>query len=849
MELPKCPSCGQSVLDDDATDCPFCGAAMDGSAASKKPVKSGGSPARVPQPAPAKTAAAAADADPFAIAQNPAAVKAIQCARKPMKGRLHRVVCPMCDTQGFLPKSAIGKSVKCANRECLVPVFTAPGSDDEPQVRAPVRVSDQETAARQKTSSAAGSRNPIIMYSVVGSVLLALTLGLVWYLNQEGVQQLGPVVIPDSGQNGADPDGDENDGTAGNQDPEGSQQVNHRDQTLKLVDLMIQSARVNTGNRDKAFCRRLTADVYLQLGMDAEAEAEFEQMKVVSARTRQKTDYYMIGPLVAQYWARGRSDSESGRKMLTDAVALIDQMPTAVGLAQESAVELAAAMADSGDADRALALITAQQRDSSITSHQDGVRYGAWLASATALWDADTESLPPLEVFSWHEPLITAVAVRLATERRWSEAAAWATAQSDSRTAGDTFAVVAGQMTKLQAPAADRQALAAAAETKGQTIGLRVASVLAQADDADVWWKKAQAAYASLPDIQALALPSMAQVIELESPDLGNSQLTGEALTDFVVAAVKRGDTATATEALGRLQNVIMSGVPPTAVVRRAAGEIDSNDDRVKERIAAEIGLSNPNQIRTRFIAYRKSIDQLARAAEERRWHLLEMLARMVRGGALDVVRAAAKDPENPLRQELDVDGLGSVLFAAAARAGFDYPEILTPDPALAVVPGRVARSEPLDQQSVIPDLVAAWQQYQKSPGIAAVKKMEAAIALPGLRSAMAISMTERAARQTDSVRTLLAAIQEIRNELWRERCLAVATRVLASRGLSEQITKSLETVTLTPTQRVIALHAVACAAIRKAVPAETDDSVQPKSAAAMIRRSMGQFAAAWPEM
>ena len=37
MELPSCPSCGQSVLDDDAADCPFCGAAMYGSSGGKKP--------------------------------------------------------------------------------------------------------------------------------------------------------------------------------------------------------------------------------------------------------------------------------------------------------------------------------------------------------------------------------------------------------------------------------------------------------------------------------------------------------------------------------------------------------------------------------------------------------------------------------------------------------------------------------------------------------------------------------------------------------------------------------------------------------------------------------------------
>jgi len=118
MDLPTCPSCGQSVLDDDATDCPFCGASMSSAAKSKA---AGGKPA--PQKATPKKQPT--NDDPFAIEQAPTSKKVVLCSRKPMKGRLHRVVCPMCDTQGFIPQAAIGRQVKCANTECLVPIFTA----------------------------------------------------------------------------------------------------------------------------------------------------------------------------------------------------------------------------------------------------------------------------------------------------------------------------------------------------------------------------------------------------------------------------------------------------------------------------------------------------------------------------------------------------------------------------------------------------------------------------------------------------------------------------------------------------------------------------------------------------
>ena len=45
MDLRFCPACNQSVLDDDATDCPFCGASMSGKpGAAAPPKKSGGAP-------------------------------------------------------------------------------------------------------------------------------------------------------------------------------------------------------------------------------------------------------------------------------------------------------------------------------------------------------------------------------------------------------------------------------------------------------------------------------------------------------------------------------------------------------------------------------------------------------------------------------------------------------------------------------------------------------------------------------------------------------------------------------------------------------------------------------------
>ena len=55
--------------------------------------------------------------DPFGVGMSSAASQAIQATAKPEKGRLLKVVCPMCEQVGFVPKNAVGKSVKCANEK------------------------------------------------------------------------------------------------------------------------------------------------------------------------------------------------------------------------------------------------------------------------------------------------------------------------------------------------------------------------------------------------------------------------------------------------------------------------------------------------------------------------------------------------------------------------------------------------------------------------------------------------------------------------------------------------------------------------------------------------------------
>ncbi|MEX0703629.1 MAG: hypothetical protein WD069_16150, partial [Planctomycetales bacterium] len=195
MDLPVCPACGQSVLDDDASECPFCGASMSGKPGAAKPA--GGTSAAAP---PSKSAPAAASGKASAGTKPAAAGKHVARSAAPgQPGRADReeiaaagirgeapktaatvqprkspnatlpVKCPMCETSGFVPLRAAGQPVRCANPDCLVPVFTAPAPPPKPVRPAPVAV-----------PSKAGKRMAVIAtVSVLGSLAVGAAA---WWL-------------------------------------------------------------------------------------------------------------------------------------------------------------------------------------------------------------------------------------------------------------------------------------------------------------------------------------------------------------------------------------------------------------------------------------------------------------------------------------------------------------------------------------------------------------------------------------------------------------------------------------------------------------------------------------------
>ncbi len=807
MDLPTCPSCGQSVLDDDAQDCPFCGAAMDGSSGGKTSAPTSDAAAAEPKKKKPARKSDPDNDDPFAIAQTPSTQKVLSCAPKPMKGRLHRVVCPMCDTQGFIPKGAVGRQVRCANKQCLVPVFEAEGKEKDKTPRAPARVSDSESAQKKKAVKAPSQKNPMIMYGVVGAVLLALTLGLVAYLNKPPIDKLGPanISMPEYVE-------DEEPATVPSGEVETPVVVDYRSKATALVDDMINHARETSGNRDKPLCRRQTGDAFLRLGLNAKADAEFAQMDKISSGAGRDTTFYRIAPLMTNYWQMvSAGDSAAAAKRLDEAKQLADGIPKSGLLAVEATVNLASALAQSGDSTAAQALIESKQPDPTVALQLDAVRHGAWGASTFALADSGQKSVPPGTVFAWHEPLISAVALHLAARADWDAAIAWAKAQKETRTISDSLAIIADRMMTTDAASEIQQKVIAAAEASGPETALRTVAVLSQKANPALW-EKAKRLRSALPAEKSTAPKTIEEIMTSASPDFAKNQLTAEALADFAIAAAGNGDASAATEAVQSIYQTLVSQIAPTAELRSASGELEKREDDVKARVAKELSLTPGSQeIRARFLSYRRGVDRQAAAAEKRRMVMLQSLCRVIRGGGLSAVKTALAAENGMLKQEVCVDDLKGMLSVAAASTGESFAEINSEGADLRV---PIARVDPLPETKIVKALVAAWAEFLSSKSSSAATKLEQVVGLAGVRSANATYMTELASLKATSATDQFDAIGKFKDQRWREVFLELSTRILTERGMMEDVQAAVSSVAKTPTQRVAALHGIVSGAV-----------------------------------
>ena len=845
MSLPTCPSCGQSVLEDDAIDCPFCGAAMDGSRGARNTPQPKKNPAMgrpgarsLPQkpaaappaasPGSSATPAAASggtdkgsgggdkggskpaggskygsrlvvdEDDPFGIGRSGAA-QVIEAALKPDKGRLQKAVCPMCEQTNFVPKSALGKSVRCANPKCMVPVFTAVDPAEAKTERRPARLADEADAQRRAAEEGVPKkRTPVLMYAVGGAVLLAITGLVVTQLNKK----------PDDSQfvKGQDLSAiqrqAEEDAAAAAAKAEAEKAaavaaaVNPAQELEDGIRRMIALARSDM--RDKPLARRMTGDLWLRLGRAQEAATEFNQLVVVD-KTR---SFYRMQPQLARYWrSRASGDVAAAAEALQLSESEVTQrnFPRTGRAATEAALALATVLMAEGRTADAAGLVASRQMDRSIPANLDQACGTAWLFAAAQCRDVGMAPPSVFDVLLWSDPLHTAVATALAARGQWQAAADWSLLAGNGRPAADSLAAVAERAAVAGATEAATVVEAAVAKLTDRGLQLRVQAAVAAVRKDTAAADACLSGLRALPEVPALTIPDLPVLIQKELPDRSGAINAVLAAGELLRTAVLMKNPAMISAAAAELRRHAASAAPPTAEARTLIGQIRGDESGIRKRIQTELRENDPGRIGTMYRTAMNRAGSLSQTAEDRRSILVITLSRTAAAGGGSALREALREGAD-LLAEVQLDEQRG-LIAIAALAGRDpMAEFAIAEPGAAAVPVPAMLAPMLVEFGRAAGAAAAREETK--PGDALQWLEQGIEPLPTLRAALAVEFVERISSKADAA-TALTAVASLRNGLWREEGFEAAGRVLGSRGMGADIRAWSDTSKISPQEQI----------------------------------------------
>ena len=638
MDLPTCPACGQSVIDDDAEDCPFCGASMSGkpSSGSTAGSKTKSPPTKKEKPKPtsksekqssgsssssptsARKKSTESD-DPFAV-QKPATGKVIALRPKASPGRQFAVVCPMCETTGYTSSKASEQDVKCVNAKCLVPIFKAPKlgvvQEEEPQ----------------KEGSSA------LTLGIVVGLLLLVGGGLLYQFvlkpknNPYNLDPIRPTVNNNNGK--TDGPTDENDPPNGNKE----QQVNangtpHTENTEKwITESLSLMQRESSKGKDYVTVSnsaRLTVEAAVAANHLQEAQTALKGLKIAS----QSYSYYQILPLTSLAKVH-RTTTGSTEPYLTEALSAIDSLREEQ-YTHDAVIHLAALLVSEGKSETAEGLLS--KWDNEAPRGQ----LSALLQQQRMVPSQDFSHLEQLQPIPHSDfPLRRCMTRLLVNQGESKKALDWATASASDFQRADCLSAWAGQLFLETTVAADRsqvleqirtQLKSSSAMEKGMAwseVALS-ATVLNDQTNAALALDEGLKSLKQLPPPRPFTIPeTVKEKIGMRLPN--QSQYRPAIRVAFGLARVQDllGQQAEAMKTLKLGFNYIRSLSPTGSQIQQLLN--DSQDFRavIEGDIAREFSLTSDDKIRSKYQELRSTLLRLQSPAEENHQLMAEVVIR-----------------------------------------------------------------------------------------------------------------------------------------------------------------------------------------------------------------------------
>lgn len=827
MALPTCPSCGQSVLDDDAVDCPFCGAAMDGSRGARNTPQPQKNPAahrpgarRQPEPPAAKpgvgggggSAGGGSSAskppagaggkpggrmvvdedDPFGIGAGGAS-QAVAASLKPEKGRLQKVVCPMCEQAGFIPKAALGKSVKCANPKCMVPVFTAEDPTEQKAERRPTRLADEAEAIRRAAeASAPRKRNPLLIYGVGGVVLLGLTAVVLPLLTKKPDDRAlqAPKDLSAFEQLAAEEEAaaraKSEAAAAAARSVEPGPAVAVEEQLKRMILLARQELR------DKPMARRMTGDLWLRLGNSKEAATELNQLLVVD-RSR---SFYRVLPQSGQYWrARAAGNAALAKQSFAACEAEITgkTLPRSGRVAVDVCLAFAAMLVQEGRLAEAQQLVATRQLDRTIPDNLDAMVSAAWLHVAGQYRDLGVDPPFAAESYLWSDPLHVAVAAQLGLQGSWAEAASWCAAAGDVRGVADGLVAVADAARARGAGAAAAVALRGAAE--GLTVpafAVRVQAALAGAAGDAAGVDACVQKLSQEPAAVRQGMPSLNELVQRNPSSVAAAVPWAMAAAEIARGLILTKRAGEAGAVLQRSAEFLAAAAPPTGELRLLVRRAEQDEAGLKQEVSEAVREKNEQRLDALMRNLEARARQLAAGAEDRRTVQILLLSRLAFSGGSEAVLTHLQSAAEVL-SEVQLDATCNLIPVAGLLS---QGEAADASKFTAVTAG-----EALAEQQLMPPAGTiapqawvlgvtggvAWQS-NRYPGSTSYQLFEGrSEKAVGMRLAMICELTRHLVQGKPALNGL-DGILLLQNGLWREEAWQIAGRSMADRGLEQKL-------------------------------------------------------------
>lgn len=847
--FPTCPACKQSVLDDDAENCPFCGANMKtgkgGQAiapkATPKPVakerpstpSAPAAAAPTAKASPSKSAPAANNAtdddDPFGV-DAAANSRAIPLSPRPAKGKTVRLVCPMCETPGFAGADAAGKEVKCCNEQCALPIFTAPKSG------VANAASDPRTPATPiKTVAVAPptKASPAMILTAVSTLILAG--GSLWYFvfNEPGGIKLAPAPAPPTG--GQLPITSMTDANKTKADDKKAEEANAktkpRGEELRaaILPILVTLSQTSDKNRSKHFCRRLTAEAYIEAGDLKSANENIDQLLNLTP----KLPFHQVPPLTQIAWRELSAGNTDAAKAALDAAwKAAPELPAVSRLTFDATTDLAAALFASGRANDAQALM---KKENMLPSGSSGTLAAlSRRARLSRSFDLD-ESSASLPIIPWKSPQWVVTTTTLVLRGHADKGLEWIKLCPDAETKAECWAAWGDAVVvspKSTAASKDDSITAAVRDESSATqahVWARVAVgrlAIKQQEAAGRALAHAVTAMKTVPLPEDFVLPEMKDILKMNLADAVAPKLNAIAAAEVARAQALLGQTDAATESLAAAMQHLRGHAPSSLAATRLFEATSRDVNSVKAQLKTALNLKTDDKVMQALTTYRAKCRSMFDAASVRFTLQTEILKAAVDWPLLDAVwneattHAGESTPlegrEDFLKTNLAVR-LGQRLRAAGEidQARQCENAVTTgelTDARDALQRETAAAAEKGDINSISQKLGA----YQ--PAKAEGEKVSTEDADWPLLWELRLACRLARAGQTDKAFDLIGGAKDM---LWREEGYEMLTAIIAKNpAAADPIWKKYRPSLLSPTEK-IAIFRGLCAGLSASLPAQ----------------------------